>query len=144
MNRISSAVAGGIAGTAVMTLMLLLLEVETRSAMDVFYVIALFVGTPEDPATGFALFVGAGIVAWPLLFIALEPYLPRGPDPAARGVVFAAVLWVPFVILGRGDIAGPLLIFYVAYTLFAHVAYGFTLGAVYGRLFDQLRQRGYR
>lgn len=144
MNRVSSVIAGGVAATAVMTLMLLLLEVETRSAMDVFYVIALFVGTPQDPATGFALFVFAGVVAWPLLFLALEPYLPRGPDPAARGVVFAAILWVPFVVLGRGDIAGPLLIIYVGFTLLAHVAYGFTLGAVYGRLFDQLQSRGYR
>lgn len=144
MNRISSAIAGGVAATAVMALLLLLLEVETRSAMDLFYVIALFVGTPNDPSAGFALFVAAGVVAWPLLFLALEPYLPRGPDPAARGVVFAAVLWIPFVILGRGDIAGPLLVFYVAFTLFAHVAYGFTLGAVYGRLFDQYRERGYQ
>jgi hypothetical protein len=143
MNRVPAVVAGGVAGTAVMTLLLLLLEVETRSAMALFYVIARFVGTPASPATGFALFVLAGVVAWPLLFLALEPYLPRGPDPAARGVVFAAVLWVPFVILGRGDIGGPLLVLYVGYTLFAHLAYGFTLGAVYGRFGDR-RERDYQ
>ena len=143
MNRLSSAVAGGLAATAVMTLLLLLLEAETRSAMALFYVIARFVGTPERPATGFAVFVVAGVAAWPLLFLALEPYLPRGPDPGARGAVFGAVLWVPFVILGRGDIEGPLLALYVGYTLFAHLAYGFTLGAVYGRLRDHPK-RGYR
>ncbi|SFC07781.1 hypothetical protein SAMN05444422_104149 [Halobiforma haloterrestris] len=135
MKRFSSAIAGGVAGTAVMSLLLLLLEVETRSALKVFYVIARFIGTPDDPAVGFALFAVAGTVAWPLLFLALEPYLPRGPDPAARGVVFASILWLPFVITGRGDIGGPLLVFFGAYTLFAHWAYGFTLGAVYGRLF---------
>ncbi|WP_049927111.1 DUF6789 family protein [Halopiger goleimassiliensis] len=133
-NRIRSAVAGGIAATAVLSLLLLLLEVQTRSAMELFYVIARFIGTPDDPAAGFALFAVAGTVAWPLLFVALEPYLPGGPDPAARGVAFASLLWVPFVITGRGDIGGPLLALFVAYTLFAHWAYGFTLGAVYGRL----------
>ncbi|AEH36582.1 DUF6789 family protein [Halopiger xanaduensis] len=137
MKRFPSAVAAGVSATTVMTLLLLLLEVETRSAMDIFYVIARFIGTPNDPAVGFALFVVAGVVAWPLLFLALEPYLPRGPDPAARGVVFASLLWVPFVITGRGDIGGPLLILFSAYTLFAHWAYGFTLGAVYGRLLDR-------
>ena len=142
MNRLPAAVGGGVAATAVMTLLLLLLEAETRSAMELFYVIARFVGTPESPTIGFALFVVAGAVAWPLLFLTLEPYLPRGPDPAARGAVFAAVLWVPFVILGRGDIGGPLLVLYVGYTLFAHLAYGFTLGAVYGRLSN--RERSYR
>lgn len=136
MNRGRSALAGGIAATAVMSLLLVLLEAETRSALEVFYVIARFVGTPTDPATGFALFVAAGVLAWPLLFVALEPYLPRGPDPAARGVVFATILWVPFVILGRGDIGGPLVVFYAVYTLVAHWAYGFTLGAVYARLLD--------
>ena len=144
MNRVASVVAGGVAATAVMTLMLLLLEVETRSALGIFYVIARFVGTPDSPAAGFAVFVAAGVVAWPLLFLALEPYLPRGPDPGARGVVFGAVLWLPFVVLGRGDISGPLLVLYVGFTLLAHVAYGFTLGAVYGRLYGHAGERGYR
>lgn len=136
MNRVSSAIGGGVSATAVMSLLLLLLEVETRAVMELFYVIARFIGTPDDPAVGFALFALAGFVAWPLLFLALEPYLPFGPDPAARGVAFASILWIPFVITGRGDIGGPLLVFFGAYTLFAHWAYGFTLGAVYGRLLD--------
>lgn len=136
MNRVASAIGGGIASTAVISLLLLLLEVETRSAMELFYVIARFIGTPDNPALGFVLFVAAGVVAWPLLFLALEPYLPRGPDPAARGVVFASVLWVTFVITGRGDVSGPLLVFFAAYTLLAHWLYGFTLGVVYGRLRD--------
>ncbi len=134
MKRLPSVIAGGVSATAVMSLLLLLLEVQTRSAMDLFYVIARFIGTPDNPIVGFVLFVVAGVIAWPLLFLALEPYLPRGPDPAVRGVVFASILWVPFVITGRGDIGGPLLVFFVVYTLVAHWVYGFTLGAVYGRL----------
>lgn len=137
MNRPLSAIAGGVAGTAVMTLLLLLLEVQTREAIPVFDVIARFVGTPGNQTVGFVLFALAGAVAWPLLFVAVEPYLPRGPDPAARGAVLGAILWVAFVVTGRGDIGGPLLVIYAAYTLFAHLIYGFVLGAVYGRLLDR-------
>lgn len=134
MNRPTSAIAGGIAGTGVLLSLLMLLEVETRSAIPVFDVIARFVGTPNNQAVGFTLFALAGCVVWPLLFVALEPYIPRGPDPATRGVVLGTVLWVAFVITGRGDIGGPLLVIYASYTLLAHWAYGFVLGAVYGRL----------
>ena len=133
-SRALGAIAGGTAGTAVMTVLLLLLEVETRSAIAMFDVIARFVGTPDSPVVGFVVFVVAGSVAWPLVFVAIESSIPRGPDPVARGVVFATVLWVAFVVLGRGAIEGSLLVFYAAYTLFAHWAYGATMGAVYGRL----------
>lgn len=137
MNRPASAVAGGIAGTAVMDVLLILLEVETRSVIGVFAVIARFVGMPGDVFLGFVIYAVVGAVAWPLLFVALERHIPRGPDPAARGVVFATVLWAAFVVAGRGDLSGPVLIIYGSFTLLAHWAYGFTLGAVYGRLLDR-------
>lgn len=129
-----SAIAGGIAGMAVMTVLLLLLEVETREQIGIFQAVARFAGMPGNVFLGFVLFVLAGGLAWPLLFLALDDYLPGGRDPATRGAVFATVLWVAFVILGRGDISGPLLVIYAAFTLLSHLAYGFILGAVYGRL----------
>lgn len=136
MNRSVSAVAGGVAGMAVMSLLLLLLEVETRSRVHLFDAVARFVGLPGRTAVGFALFLLAGCVAWPLLFVALEAYIPGGPDPAARGVLFAGVLWIAFVVVGRGPIgyADPEFLIYAAVTLIAHFAYGFVLGAVYNRL----------
>lgn len=54
----------------------------------------------------------------------------RNPDV----IVFAFVLWIAFVITGRGPIGWPLIIVYAGLTLLAHLAYGFTLGAVYARL----------
>jgi hypothetical protein len=129
-----SAVAGGVAGMGVMTLLLLLLEVETREEIAVFEAVARFAGQPGNVFLGFVLFLVAGGVAWPLLFLALEDYLPMTPDPATRGAVFATVLWVAFVVLGRGDLSGPLFAIYAIFTLLAHLAYGFVLGAVYGRL----------
>ncbi|MFC6961259.1 DUF6789 family protein [Halocatena marina] len=137
MNRPSSAIAGGIAGTAILSLLMILLEVQTRSQVHIFDAIARFVGLPNNILIGFVLFVAAGVFAWPLLFIALEPYIPRGPDPAARGIVFAFVLWLAFVIAGRGSIGWPLIIVYAGLTLLAHLAYGFTLGAVYASLREE-------
>ncbi|MFC7044073.1 DUF6789 family protein [Halobacteriaceae archaeon GCM10025711] len=130
----TSALAGGAAGMAVMTVVLVLLEVQTRSEVGLFAVVARFVGMPGQIFLGFVLFVVAGLLAWPLLFLALEPYLPLGPDPAVRAMVLTAGLWVAFVLAGRGDLSGPILVVYVAVTLLAHLAYGFTLGAVYARL----------
>jgi hypothetical protein len=137
MNRPFSAVAGGVVGTAVLSLLMILLEVQTRSQIEIFHVIARFVGVPDHLVIGFALFVAAGVFAWPLLFIALESYIPRGPDPAARGIVFAFVLWIAFAITGRGPIDWPIIIIYAGLTLLAHLAYGFSLGVVYGRLREE-------
>lgn len=134
MNRPGSAIVGGLVGTTVLSALLVLLDVQARSAIQIFEVIARFVGMPGEEFLGFVIYVLAGVVAWPLLFVALEPYIPRGPDPAARGVVFATALWLVFVVTGRGDLDGPILIIYAAYTLFAHWAYGFALGAVCARL----------
>lgn len=137
MNRPLSAIAGGVAGTAVLSVLLILLDVQTRNQIHIFEAIARFVGLPNNLVLGVVLFVAAGLFAWPLLFIALEPYIPRGPDPAARGIVFAVVLWIAFVITGRGPIGWPLIIVYAGLTLVAHLAYGFTLGAVYARFRDE-------
>lgn len=145
MDRVPSVIGGGVAGTAVLTLSLLLLEVQTREQIRMFDVIARFVGLPEQTTVGFVLFVLAGVLAWPLLFLAIEEYLPFGPDPAARAAVMAVALWVAFAYAGRGTLSGPLLLIYAGFTFFAHIAYGFVLGAVYGHLYEetQLPQREY-
>lgn len=134
MHRVVRALGGGVAGTAVLSFFLLVLDTQARAALSVPAVVARFVGTPGNPPVAVVLFAVTALFVWPLLFIALEDSLPRGPDPAARGVVFAAIIWVVFVLLGRGDIAGPVLVVYVGFTLIAYLAYGFALGAVYGRL----------
>lgn len=133
MNRAGSAVAGGVAGTAVLSLLLLLLEVETRSVLEIFHAIARFAGVPGRLAIGFVLFVLAGVFAWPLLFVGIERYIPLS-DAAERGMAFAAVLWIAFVIIGRGELAGAAFLVFAGGSLLAHLTYGFTLGAVYDRV----------
>lgn len=137
MHRAVRAIAGGAAGMAIMTLILLIGEAEVRFQLGVPQAISRFVGTPGQTLLGFLLFFAVGIIAWPLLFVALERYLsrvPGGDDPAIRGMVFAVLLWVSFVILGSGGLTGTILVLYLAFTFIAHLAYGFTLGAVYERL----------
>lgn len=136
MNREASALAGGTVGTAVMSLVFIFMEAQTRYVIGIFAVIARFVRQPDNLYVGFGLFLIAGAFVWPLLFVTLERYIPRGPDPAVRGTVYGAALWVPFVLTGRGDLAGPVIVIYATFTLFAHLVYGFTLGAVYAALRD--------
>lgn len=137
MNRLASVITGGIAGTGTMAVVLVLMEVQTRNAIGIFAVIARFVRLPGELALGFLVYAVVGSVVWPLVFVAIERYIPRGPDPAVRGMVFALVLWIPFVITGRGDLTGPVIVIYGAFTLLAHLVYGFTMGAVYASLADR-------
>lgn len=133
MNRPLAAVAGGFSGTAVLTVLLLLFEVETRSQIGMFEVVARFVGVPGSTAIGFVLFVLAGTVAWPLLLVAVEDSVP-GTDPAIKGMALGAVLWIPFVLLGRGELSGAIVFAFGGLTLVAHLAYGYVTGAIYARL----------
>ncbi|MUV58963.1 hypothetical protein SAMN04487947_1830 [Halogeometricum rufum] len=133
MNRPLAAVAGGFSGTAVLTVLLLLFEVETRSQIGMFEVVARFVGVPGSTTVGFLLFVAAGTVAWPLLFVAVEETIPGG-DPAIKAMGVGAILWVPFVVVGRGELTGAIVFAFTGLTLVAHLAYGYVTGAVYARL----------
>lgn len=130
MNRLASAIAGGVAGTSVLSLLMLLLDVQTRSALGIFAAIARFVRLPGQLALGFLLFVLVGVVAWPLVFIAVVERIPT-EDPAAAGVLFAVPLWAAFVLIGRGTLVGGALFVYAGFSLLAHLAYGYVLGAVF-------------
>lgn len=136
MNRPASAIGGGVIGTTLMSMIFVLMEVETRYAVGIFDAIARFARVPDHLYLGFVIFVFAGVVAWPLLFVAVEGYLPPGLDPAVRGMVLGAILWVPFVITARGDLVGPIVLVYAGISLIAHLVYGFALGAVYASLAD--------
>jgi hypothetical protein len=134
MHRALRAVAGGVVGTLVLGFFLLVLDTQARGALSIGSVIGRFLGISGPPVLAIALFTVLTVVGWPALFVAVEEYLPFGPDPAARGVAFAAIVGVAFVVVGRGPIRGPILVLYVGFSLLAHLAYGFAFGSVYGRL----------
>lgn len=131
------AMGGGAAGMVVLTVFLGFIEVQTRSQFDFFGAIARFSGTPDQIVLGFLLFTIAGIVIWPLLFVAVEPHLP-GSSLYTNSLIVGLILW--FVFLNFGAMINELttLILYGVLTLLVFLVYGLTFGEVYSRL---LRKR---
>jgi hypothetical protein len=79
---------------------------------------------------GFLLFAAHGMVTWPLLFAATGQYLP-GDRASVRGMVFGAVLWFGFVPAFYSGQTGMALVVFLALSFVGHLAYGFSLGAVF-------------
>lgn len=132
MHKVLRAITAGVASTTVMTVALLIVDVETRSKLSLFEAIARFFGMPGQMGRGLLIFLFFGVVVWPLLFVLLYPYLPPQQDPAVKGMVLATVLWAGFVLVGTAEIHTVIVLFYLVMTLIIHLAYGFTLGLVYG------------
>lgn len=62
MNRPGSAIVGGLVGTTVLSALLILLEAQTRSAIEIFAVIARFVGMPGELFQGFAIYAVGDVI----------------------------------------------------------------------------------
>lgn len=127
------AVAGGVVGTTVMTGVLLAVNAVYAPEISVFVTLAELAGVGGDVALGLGMFVGAGVLAWPLTFATLGVYLP-GRTRARQGIVFALVLWTGFVVAFGTRYAGVDLAVFVVTSVATHVAYGYLLGYVTGRL----------
>lgn len=137
MDRAKRAIAGGVAGTAAMSAVFVFAEAEMRFNLGVTAALARYVRLPGRLVVGAVVFLAVGIVAWPLVYVAVEPYLrrlPGGEDPATRGIAFGLALWIVFLLLGTGPIGWSLFLLYLTFTLIGHLAYGFTLGVLYERL----------
>lgn len=132
MRKALRAITGGVVGTTIMVVALLVMDVETRSKLSLFEAIARFFGVPNQVALGFLVFLFFGVVVWPLVFAAVDPYIPPGEDSAVSAMLFAAALWLAFMVVGTAEMDIILLPLYAIMTLLAHLAYGFTLGLVYG------------
>jgi hypothetical protein len=85
---------------------------------------------PNAVAVGYLMFLGGGMVIWPLLFAAAGLYLP-GDTYAKRGLPYGFVLWTGFAPAFHLEYWGFSLVLYLVLTLIAHFSYGFTLGAVF-------------
>lgn len=126
---------GGLVGTAAMTAVLLV--AATVGAFDTASFAALTEATGASVlvrgypvALGYMLFLGAGMVLWPLLLASIGSHLP-GRGFAEQGAAFGVVLWTVFAPAFHADESGTALPLYLALTLLAHVTYGFTLGSVF-------------
>lgn len=138
-NGIIGAIAGFV-GTA-----LLAVPLGVASLLGVFdfaefatlaEIVALqaVVGESLLSTVGFLLFLAGGMTTWPLIFAAIERFLP-GTSLPKRGVSFGIILWTGFVIaFVDGLPADPTTVqiaIYVLSTLVAHIGFGFGLGWVF-------------
>ncbi len=132
---------GGLVGTAAMTAILLVATTFGAFDLNSFAVLARLTGAdallPSNPtAVGYLIFLGGGMVTWPLLFASIGLYLP-GKTYAIRGLTYGFVLWTGFVLAFYGGYSGLLLVAYLVLTFLGHLAYGFSLGAVFDYLSDR-------
>lgn len=141
LSAVRRAIAGGVAGTVVMTVVLLIGEAEARFELGLSGALAGYAGVPGLPVVGLLVFLAAGMVGWPLVFVAVHGYLERAPggaDPAIRGMLFALPLFGLYLLFAAPFETGVVLLLHVGFALFAHLLYGFTLGAVYHSLSDSV------
>jgi cytochrome c oxidase subunit 1 len=129
--------AAGFAGTAAMTVVLLVGAVFGAFDLALIADLAAIVGLGEDRVVGYVLFAGAGMTVWPLLFAAIGERVPGGSAPL-RGVSFGTVMWSGFVAAFYTGQSGSGLASYALFTLLAHWAYGFVLGAVLDALVERV------
>jgi len=123
----AGALVGGVVGTALVTAAFAATSTLYGPDLSVYETLADLAGVATSDAVGFALFVGAGVVAWPLVFAALGPYLP-GESAVVRGVVFATALWSGFLAGFAADYAGTDLLVFLVFSGLSHLAYGALLG----------------
>jgi hypothetical protein len=132
---------GGLVGTSLLTLVLLSAAQFDAFELASFSILARLTGLtllfPENTAVvGFVVFVLFGMVPWPLFLASLGWFLP-GDRFATRGLPFGFILWTGFAIGFYDGYTGLALAIYLFFTLVGHLAYGFSLGAV----FDYLSER---
>lgn len=131
-----AAFAGGAAGLAAMAPVLLGLPAllglfQEEPLVDVAE-LGRVVGVEPSLALGVVVFAAGGVVALPLLFVVAGAFLPPRSPRAARGAVFATVMWTGFVLAyWPGPQSGVL---FIALSLAAHWVYGYVLGSVMERL----------
>jgi len=125
--------AGGLVGTAMMTVVLLIAESLGFFEREAFALLTELVGIEglvPPILVGYIIFLGGGMFPWPLLFASLKAYLPGQRDPIS-GMFFGFAIWTGFVLGFYTGQSGLALAGYAALTLVAHIVYGVGLGLVF-------------
>ncbi|MGM0592363.1 MAG: DUF6789 family protein [Halobacteriota archaeon] len=132
---------GGLVGTSALTVGLIVASAFGAFEMSSFTLLADLTGMsllfPNNAiAAGFIVFLLLGMVPWPLFFASIGWYLP-GDRFALKGIPFGAILWTGFVVGFYEGFTGIALVIYIVCTFVGHLAYGFSLGAVFDYLSDR-------
>ena len=136
LRVVLSAFAGGLVGLVAMAPVLIglpaFLGLFEADPLINLTELGRVVGLEPSLPLGLAVFLAGGGVALPLLFTVAGAFLPPREPRAARGVVFATIMWTGFVIaFWPGPQAAVL---FAALSLAGHWIYGYALGAVMERL----------
>ena len=90
-------------------------------------------GLEPSLALGIALFVFAGTLFLPVQFLVVGAYLPPESPRNVRGVTFALIYWIGFLMVFMPDGGALAIGLFVVASLLYHVAYGYTLGYLIDR-----------
>ena len=132
--ELKNAVIGGIAGTVVMTLMMMYVApMLTGHPMDIAAMLGSMLG---GYTMGMIAHIMMGVVIFPLAYVIAYDFLPG--SPIVKGLSFGVVLWIAAVVMvmpmaGAGfmmaNIGGMMA---VMAALMGHLVYGGLLGALTG------------
>jgi len=137
LRLIGIAMFSGFVGMVSMLPMLVglpaLLDLFSTAPIVRFSTFGSFLGLGPSLALGIALFVVGGTLFLPIQFLVVGAYLPPEEPRYARGVTYALIYWIAFVMVflpNAGALAVGLFLFV---SMLYHVFYGLALGYLIDR-----------
>ncbi|SNZ04776.1 hypothetical protein SAMN06269185_0674 [Natronoarchaeum philippinense] len=92
-----------------------------------------FLGLEPSLAVGAAMFIIGGTLFLPIQFLVVGAYLPPEEPRYARGVTYALIYWIAFVMVFLPAADALAVGVFLVVSLLYHVAYGFALGYLIDR-----------
>lgn len=142
--NIRRAIAGGIAGTLLMTIMTMLAPMMGMPKMDIAAMLgSMLGGSPPQVGSsawlvGFGMHLMIGIVVLAIGYALITNYLPTS-SPLARGLFYGVIVWLiaqlmVMPMMGAGFFSShlPQGMMMAGASLMGHLIYGAALGFVYG------------
>lgn len=92
-----------------------------------------YLGVEPSLALGVALFVIGGTTVLPLIFVVVGSFLPPATPRYARGVTFATIFWLGFILAFWPGGTRLTIALFLLVSLLAHWVYGAVLGGLLSR-----------
>lgn len=132
-----TAMGGGFVGMVLMLPVLvglpLVFDLFRTEPIANFAPFITYFGIEPSLALGVGLFVIGGTTILPLVFVVVGSFLPPEQPRYARGVTFATIFWLGFVLAFWPGGDGLTVSLFVVVSLLAHWVYGAALGSVLSR-----------
>ncbi len=126
-----TAVTSGVIATATMLLFLWSVDAISPYRLQAPFTIAGVLNA--SPTVGLALFAVAGVLVWPLVFLAIGERLAPESE-AMRGVVLSLILWMAFAVVFLPSLSLSESVYFVVLSFLGHLVYGSVLGAAFAGL----------